>query len=321
MAKTEPEAERYICELAPDLRRQHVRFKNRYGIELAADLYTAKTMGLSAKHPALVIGPPYSGTKEQGPAVYANQMAPLGYVVLCFDPPFFGESGGDPRFVSSPELYAESFSASVDYLGSLPYVDRERIGAIGICGSGGFALSAAQVDVRIKAVATAALVDISANRGMIPADQLEATKRRLCEQRWADFEAGTPEVVHSFPEEPADAIPDEITDPMAREFFSFYGLARGHHPRARGGFTTTSQLAMMQFRCLDYLQEISPRPILLIAGEKAQTLPLSQAVYEAAAEPKELVVVPGANHVDLYDDVTKIPFGKLASFFADALGK
>ena len=117
----------------------------------------------------------------------------------------------------------------------------------------------------------------------------------------------------------AAKIPDELMDPMAREFFSFYGLARGHHPRARGGFTTTSQLAMMQFKSLDYIKEISPRPILIIAGAEAETLPISQAVYEAAAEPKELVVVPGTNHVDLYDDVTKIPFAKLAAFFGKAL--
>ncbi len=312
--------ERYIAELPAGVVREHVRFANRYGIELAADLYHAESLDADAKHPAVVVGPPYSGTKEQGPCVYAGELAQRGYVVLTFDPPFFGESDGEPRFVSSPELYSESFSASVDYLGvRVPYVDRERIAAIGICGSGGFALSAAQVDVRIKAVVTAALVDISANRAMIPSDQLEATKRQLCERRWADFEAGEPEVVHSFPETVSEKIPDEITDPMAREFFSFYGLERGHHPRARGGFTTTSQLAFMQLRLLDYITEISPRPVMLVAGEDAQTLPLSQMVYEAAAEPKELIVVPGANHVDLYDDVAKIPFDRIDDFLKGTL--
>ena len=239
--------------------------------------------------------------------------------MLAFDPPFFGESDGSPRFVSSPELYSESFSAGVDYLGSLPYVDRERIGAIGICGSGGFALNAAQVDVRIKAVVTASLVDISANRQMIPEGQLEAVKKQLSEQRWKDFESGTPEVIHSFPETVSDSIPAELTDPMAREFFSYYGLKRGHHPRARGGFTTTSQMAFMNFRLLDYIEEISPRPILLIASEKAQTRPLSEAVYEMASEPKELIIVPGANHVDLYDDTSKIPFGRITELFNEKL--
>lgn len=308
-------SEQYIFELNENVDREHVSFKNRYGITLAADLYYAKDIDKAGKYPAVVIGPPYSGTKEQGPGIYANELVQRGFVALCFDPPFFGESGGEPRFVSSPELYAESFSAGVDYLGvKVPFVNREKIAAIGICGSGGFALSAAQVDVRIKAVVTAALVDISANRMMIPADQIENTKKALCEQRWADFEAETPQVNHSFPATVSEKIPDEITDPMVREFFSFYGLKRGHHPNARGGFTTTSNLAFMQFKSLDYIQEISPRPIMLIAGENAQTKPLSEMVYAAAAEPKELVIIPDANHVDLYDDINKIPFDKIEEF-------
>ena len=236
--------EQYTFELNDNVVRRHVEFKNRYGITLAADLYTPKGMDETVRHAAVTVGPPYSGTKEQGPGVYANQLAQRGYVVLAVDPPYFGESGGEPRFVSSPELYSETFSAATDYLGCLPYVERERIGAIGICGSGGFALSAAQVDVRIKAVVTASMVDISQNRQMIPAEKLGDVKRQLAEQRWKDFEAGTPEVIHSFPETVSDSIPEELTDPMAREFFSYYGLKRGHHPRARGGFTTTSQMAM-----------------------------------------------------------------------------
>ena len=124
---------------------------------------------------------------------------------------------------------------------------------------------------------------------------------------------------HSFPATVSDRIPEEITDPMAREFFSFYGLKRGHHPNARGGFTTTSNLSFMQFKLLDYIQEIAPRPILLIAGENAETKPLSEIVYAAAAEPKELVIIPEANHVDLYDDVNKIPFDKIEAFLKKAL--
>ncbi|HJI29452.1 MAG TPA: alpha/beta hydrolase [Veillonellaceae bacterium] len=313
-------SEQYIFTLNDNVTREHVSFKNRYGITIAADLYYAKDIDKAVQAPAVVIGPPYSGSKEQGPGVYANELAQRGFVALAIDPPYYGESGGEPRFVSSPELYAEGFSAGVDFLGvKVPLVNREKIAAIGICGSGGFALSAAQVDVRIKAVVTAALVDISANRQMMTPEQVGATKKALCEQRWKDFEAGTPEVNHSFPATVSEKIPDEITDPMAREFFSFYGLKRGHHPNARGGFTTTSNLAFMQFKSLDYITEISPRPILLIAGENAQTKPLSEMVYAAAAEPKELVIVPGANHVDLYDDVTKIPFDKIESFLKESL--
>lgn len=313
-------SEQYIFTLSDKVAREHVSFNNRYGIRIAADLYYAKDLDRQAKHPAVVIGPPYSGTKEQGSGIYACELAQHGFVALCFDPPYFGESGGEPRFVSSPELYSESFSAGVDYLGvKVPFVDRDRIAALGICGSGGFALSAAQVDVRIKAVVTAALVDISANRQMIPEDRIYNTKKALCEQRWKDFEAGTPEVIHSFPATVSEKIPDELTDPMAREFFSFYGLKRGHHPNARGGFTTTSNLAFMQLKLLDYITEISPRPILLIASENAQTRPISEAVYAAAAEPKELMIIPNANHVDLYDDVTKIPFAKIVDFLKNAL--
>lgn len=236
-------SEQYTFTLDESLTREHVSFSNRYGITIAADLYYAKNIDQSAKYPAIVVGPPYSGCKEQGPGIYANVLAKRGFVVLAVDPPFFGESGGEPRFVSSPELYSETFSAGVDYLGvEVPFVDRERIAAIGICG---FALSQAQVDVRIKAVVTASLVDISSNRQMIPDDQIEATRRALCEQRWKDDEAGSPQVIHSFPAEVSERIPDELTDPMAREFFSYYGLRRGHHPNARGGFTTTSNLSFM----------------------------------------------------------------------------
>ncbi len=140
----------YTFELSENVTRTAVAYPNRYGIRIAADLYTSKDMDETAKHPALVIGPPYGGVKEQGPGVYANQLAQRGFVCLAFDPAFMGESGGEPRHVSSPDIFAENFSAGVDYLGTLPFADREQIGAIGICGSGGFALSAAQVDTRIK---------------------------------------------------------------------------------------------------------------------------------------------------------------------------
>ena len=136
-------SEYYTFTLSENVNRTSVSYLNRYGIRIAADLYTAKDMDETAKHPALVIGPPYGGVKEQGPGVYANQLAQRGFVCLAFDPAFMGESGGEPRHVSSPDIFAENFSAGVDYLGTLPFVDREQIGAIGICGSGGFALSAA----------------------------------------------------------------------------------------------------------------------------------------------------------------------------------
>ena len=314
-------SEYYTFTLSENVNRTSVSYLNRYGIRIAADLYTAKDMDETAKHPALVIGPPYGGVKEQGPGVYANQLAQRGFVCLAFDPAFMGESGGEPRHVSSPDIFAENFSAGVDYLGTLPFVDRDQIGAIGICGSGGFALSAAQVDTRIKAVATASMYDISdAGRIFMTPEQLREELPKLNEQRWKDFGNGSPEYLPSFPETPAGEVPEGL-DPVSAEFYSYYGLKRGHHPNARGGFTTTSQLAMLNFRSLDFVDQISPRPILMIVGENAHSKFFSENVYKAAAEPKELYVVPDAIHIDLYDRLDKIPFDKLESFFKEAFKK
>ena len=155
-------SEYYIFELSENVERKHISYKNRYGMNIAGDLYTAKNIDASKKYPALIVGAPYGGVKEQGPGVYANQLAQRGFVVLTFDTSFMGESEGEPRHVSSPDIFTENFSASVDYLGLQSIVDREKIGVIGICGSAGFALSAAQMDTRIKAVATASMYDMTA---------------------------------------------------------------------------------------------------------------------------------------------------------------
>ena len=313
----------YIAKLNEHVNREHVRFNDRYGIAIAADLYRAKNLDESRKYPALIVGAPYGGVKEQGPCVYANELSQRGFVVLTFDQVYMGESGGEPRNVSSPDLFAESFSAAVDYLGvKVPYVDREKIGVIGICGSGGFALSAASVDVRIKAVATASMYDISDVRGMgnLTREQIDSLKRQLAFKRWSYFEKGQPEYIPSFPETPYPSVKDlPETDPITNEWNRFYALPRGHHPNARGGFTTTSNLAMMQFKCLDYIDEISPRPILFVVGDHAHSRSFSEKAYAKAAQPKELYIVPDAEHIDLYDQVDKIPFDKLESFFKDSL--
>lgn len=306
----------YIAKLNENIERKHVRFNNRFGIAIAADLYTSKELDVSQKYPALIVGAPYGGVKEQGPCVYANELAQRGFVVLTFDQVFMGESGGEPRNISSPELFTESFSAAVDYLGTkLTFVDRERIGAIGICGSGGFALSAAQCDTRIKAVATASMyVMTDAARLDMTKEQIMETKNTLSIKRWEDAENGYPEYIPSFPEEPFDSVPDGVEEPAA-EWLRFYAIKRGHHPNARGGFTTTSNLSMLNYNLLDHIDEISPRPILLIVGDCAHSKFFSENVYAAASEPKELYVVNDAEHIDLYDRTDRIPFDKLEEFF------
>lgn len=312
-------SEYYISKLNDNVERTHVSYKNRYGILLAADLYTARDLDKNKRHPALIIGAPYGGVKEQGPSVYASEMAQRGFVALTFDPSFMGESGGEPRRVSSPDIFTENFSAGVDYLGLKSFVDREKIGVIGICGSGGFALSAAQMDTRIKAVATMSMYDMTAaSRLGQDADAIRATKERLSRQRWTDAENGYPEYIPFFPETPLDAVPAGLEEPAA-EWFRFYAVKRGHHPNARGGFTTTSNLAFMNYRLLDYIDEISPRPILFVMGDRAHSRFFSENAYAAAKEPKEIHVVKDAEHIDLYDRVDRIPFDKLENFFNDNL--
>ncbi len=309
----------YICKLSENVERSHVRYPNRYGLVLAGDLYTARNLDKNGKAPAVVVGAPYGGVKEQGPCVYANELARRGFAVLTFDPCYMGESGGEPRHVSSPDLFSENISAGVDYLGLLPYVDRERIAALGICGSGGFSLSAAAMDTRIKAVVTASMYDMSvaARLGLTP-EQIQQRKEQLSLQRWEDAKNGGPEYIPSFPETAVETVPDEMQG-IWREFFEFYATRRGHHPNARGGFTTTSDLSFLNYALNDHIEEISPRPVLFVVGEQAESRFFSEQAFEKAAEPKQMLVVPNCNHVDLYDDTSKIPFDAIEKFLRNSL--
>ncbi|ACS81606.1 alpha/beta hydrolase [Maridesulfovibrio salexigens] len=302
---------------------EKVTYPNRYGITVSADMYKPKDFDKSKKYAALVIGTPYGGVKEQGAGIYAQTMAERGFVAIAFDESFNGESGGEPRHVSSPDIFAEDFSAGVDFLGTRPFVDRNKIGAIGICGSGGFALKAAQVDHRIKAIATASMYDMSRFfrngwQDTMTAEQRDKVLDELGEQRWKDFENGTPMLPEGFPSVATDSIPEGL-DPISSEFWEYYAMKRGHHPRSHGPFTATSNMAFMNFPLLNYIETISPRPILFIMGEKAHSRYFTEDAYKQAAEPKELVIVPGARHIDLYDRTDMIPFDKMEEFFSKAL--
>jgi fermentation-respiration switch protein FrsA (DUF1100 family) len=304
---------------------EKVSYPNRYGITVAADMYLPKDIDKSKKYAAILVGTPYGGVKEQGAGIYAQTMAERGFVAIAFDESFNGGSSGEPRHVSSPDIFVEDFSAGVDFLGTRPFVDRNKIGVIGICGSGGFSITAAQVDHRIKALATASMYDMSRvirngwKDGM-SAEQRKKALDQLGEQRWKDFENGSPLLPQGFPSEPADSIPEGL-DPITSEFFEYYAMARGHHPRSHGPFTQTSNVAFMNFPLMNYIDTISPRPILFIIGENAHSRYFTEDAYKMAAEPKELYIVPGARHIDLYDRMDMIPFDKLEAFFNENLGK
>ncbi|URJ60958.2 alpha/beta hydrolase [Paenibacillus polymyxa] len=310
----------YIFELSDNVTRKSVSYKNRFGIKIAADLYLPKNFDESKKHKAVIIGAPYGGVKEQGSGIYAQNMAERGFVALAFDPSFNGYSSGEPRHLSSPDLFVEDFSAAVDYVGTRSFVDRNQIGVIGMCGSGGFAISAAQVDRRIKAVATVSMYDISrAQRNGFKDSLTEEDRNRIldeiAEQRYAEFEDNTPVLTQRG----APIGFDEHTDPIGREFGEFYSTPRGYHHNSLTQFTVTSSMSFMNFPLLTYIKSISPRPILFIMGEHAHSRYFSEDAYELAANPKELCIVPNAGHVDLYDKTNLIPFDKLESFFTENL--
>jgi fermentation-respiration switch protein FrsA (DUF1100 family) len=295
---------------------QKVRFKNRYGITLAGDLYLPKDHA-NRRLPALSVGGPFGAVKEQSSGLYAQTMAQRGFVTLAFDGSYTGESGGDPRNVASPDINTEDFSAAVDFLGLHPSVNRERIGIIGVCGWGGMALNAVAVDKRVKAVVTSTMYDMTRvmSKGYNDSVTLEQRTKMLVQlsrQRWQDAEKGSPTY---------GPVMNELKGGEAQflvDYHNYYRTPRGFHPRAvnsNASWTITTPLSFMNMPILTYIKEISPRPILLIHGEKAHSRYFSETAYEAAAEPKELMIIPGANHVDLYDRVDLIPWDKLESFF------
>lgn len=303
----------------PNIKVEKVFYKNRYDITLVADMYLPADFDSAKRYAAIIVGHPFGAVKEQCAGLYAQEMAHRGFVALAFDASYQGESGGTPRHMVSPDALVEDFSASVDYLGIQPFIDRNRIGVIGICGSGGFSVCAASLDPRIKALATVSMYDMGrATRNGLGDSMTDEQRRKLledvAEQRWKEAEGAEPLIRFGTPEKLS-----ENASPVQKEFFGYYrNKERGYHPRYLGT-CYTSQAALMNFYPFAMIKEISPRPVLFIAGENAHSRYFSEDAYKQANEPKELYVVPNANHVDLYDQTDKIPFDKLTDFFTQYL--
>jgi fermentation-respiration switch protein FrsA (DUF1100 family) len=321
-AASATQADHYTFKLSDKVTRKKVTFTNRYGITLAADLYLPKNSEGKALA-ALAISGPFGAVKEQSSGLYAQTMAERGFAALAFDPSYTGESGGEPRNVASPDINTEDFSAAVDFLGLQGNIDRNRIGIIGICGFAGMGLNAAAVDKRVKAVAVTSMYNMSrvmANGyfDALTPEQRAQTLEQLGEQRWKDAENGTYAASsNNLPENLNGKEPQFVVD-----YFNYYKTPRGFHPRSinsNGSWTATNPWSFMNMPLLTYIQEISPRPVLIIAGEKAHSRYFSEDAYKAAAEPKELVIIPNATHVDLYDRLNIIPFDKLEGFFKENL--
>ena len=300
---------------------EKVTFKNQYQMQVVANLFMPKGMKQSARNPAIIVGHPMGAVKEQAANLYATKLAEQGFVTLALDLSFWGESEGQPRNAVLPEVYSEDFSAAVDFLGTRSFVDRDRIGVIGICGSGSFAISAAKIDPRLKAIATVSMYDMGAVtrngiRHSLSLEQRKAMIARAAEQRYVEFLGGETKWVNYLPLQlPADA------DPIRREFYDFYRTPRGQAiPNGRTLELTqnrpvSSEVKFANFYPFNDIETISPRPMLFITGENAHSREFSEDAYKRAGEPKELFIVPGAGHVDLYDRVNLIPFAKLTAFF------
>jgi fermentation-respiration switch protein FrsA (DUF1100 family) len=302
-----------------------VSFKNQYGMKIVGNLFRPKDFDPRRKSPAIVVGHPMGAVKEQSSNLYAQKLAEQGFVTLAIDQSFWGESEGEPRNAVAPDIYAEAFSAAVDFLGTRPFIDRERIGGLGICGSGSFVISAAKIDPRIKAIATVSMYDMgAANRDALNHSQtLEQRKQIIAEaaqQRYVEFAGGETKYTSGTVQ-----TLDVNTHPIQREFYDFYRTPRGEFtpvgssPQKTTYPTLTSNVKFMNFYPFNDLMTISPRPLLLIAGDQAHSREFSEEAYRLAGQPKELYWVKNAGHVDLYDRTDVIPFAKLNQFFSSNL--
>ncbi len=304
---------------------EKVTFHNQYQMKIAGNLFLPKNADRNARLPAIIVGHPMGAVKEQSSNLYAQKLAEQGFVTLAIDQSFWGESEGEPRNLVAPDIYAEAFSAAVDFLRTQGFVDGERIGVLGICGSGGFAISAAKLDPRLKAIATVSMYDMGAvtRNGLnhsVSLEQRKALIANAASQRDAEFRTGKGEFLNYLPAQPG---PD--TDPVTREFWEFYRTERGIAiPEGRTLEQTqnrmlTSEIKFMNFYPFNDIETISPRPILFIAGDQAHSKEFSEDAYRLAGQPKELYWVKNAGHVDLYDRTDLLPFAKLGEFFTKNL--
>lgn len=298
---------------------QKVVFKNQYQMNVTGNLFVPKDLDRNVENAAMVVGHPMGAVKEQSANLYATKMAEQGFVTMSLDLSYWGESDGQPRNLVAPDVYTEDFSAAVDYLRTQSFVDDERIGSLGVCGSGSFVISAAKIDPRIKAVATVSMYDMGgANRNglrnSVTPEQRQEILAAAAAQRDVEFAGGNVEYTGGTPEELT-----EQSTAIDREFYDFYRTARGHNPATTTHPTLSSNVRFMNFYPFEGIETISPRPMLFITGDQAHSREFSEQAYQLAAEPKQLVMVPGAGHVDLYDRVDLIPFDTLTTFFQNSL--
>jgi fermentation-respiration switch protein FrsA (DUF1100 family) len=298
-----------------------ITFENQYQMTIAGNLFILDTLNRSVDAPAIVVSHPMGAVKEQSANLYATKLAEQGFVTVSLDLSFWGGSDGEPRNGVLPDLYSEAFSAAVDYLGTHDLVDRERIGALGICGSGGFVISAAKIDPRMKAIATSSMYNMGdVNRNGLRNSQSTEERSQViagaAQQRWVEVDGGETRYTSGTPH---NITPE--TGAVGREFYDFYRTRRGEFtpagssPNLTTHPTLASNVKFMNFYPFNDIETISPRPMLFISGDRAHSREFSEDAYTRAAEPKELFWVPGAGHVDLYDRVGLIPFDKLTQFF------
>ncbi len=300
---------------------EKVTFVNRYGITLAADLY--KPVGAAGKLAAIAVAGPFGAVKEQSSGLYAQEMAERGFLTVAFDPSFTGESGGSVRYVASPDINTEDFSAAVDYLSNREDVDPERIGIIGICGWGGMSINAAAMDTRIKATVASTMYDMTriAAKGYFDeqdsADARYEMKKAMNEQRTKDYAAGTYALAGGV----VDPLPDDAPW-FVKDYYAYYKTDRGYHPRSlnsNGGWNITSSLSLMNMPILQYADEIRSA-VMVLHGEKAHSRYFGEDAFKKLkGDNKKLVIVPGATHVDLYDQKDIIPFDEVETFFEEYL--